>query len=330
MINSLEMIIQNVESGEIFDVSELASQIQYFTDIEGQAGKLSFVLEKDPNDILSISIGSIVMFKVKEDMVDKGIFFGTIFNIGTDATEAYKVTAYDSMRYLANEDVYFMKEKSASDLFNDICVKTNIKNYGVKTPSSYILEPYLFNKKSYYSMIDYACSETLSNSPDHPFYFVRDVFGTLEFNELENAKTDYIIGDGSMLTDYKYELDIDSDTYNRVKVVKASEKNGITSVEIDQSVQNIAKWGLLQFIKTVGDKVDEGKMKDYASQILNLKNRVKKSMKLNALGIPDLRAGSGFLFVLDKLNIKEWMYIKSITHNYDRDNHTMEMEVSIA
>ena len=78
MIDSYQLIIQNIESGEIFDVSELASQIRYFSDMEGQPGKLSFILEKDPNDILKISVGSIVLFKVVEDKVEKGIFFGWI------------------------------------------------------------------------------------------------------------------------------------------------------------------------------------------------------------------------------------------------------------
>lgn len=329
MIDSYIMLIQNRDSGEIYDVSGLASDIQYFSSIEGQPGKLSFVLEKDPNNILVLGIGSIVVFKVVENKVEKGIFFGNVFTIGTDATEAYRVVAYDSMRYLQNQDVYIMKNKTASQLFSDICTKTNINRYSVVIPSGYILEDKFFNKETYYNMIDWACNETLLNSPMKQKFFIRDVFGTLEFNELENAKTDYIIGDESMLTDYQYELDIDKDTYNRVKIVKASEKAGITKVEVNQSVENVVKWGLLQFVKTVGDKVDEAKMKDYANQILKLKNRINKSMKLNALGIPELRAGSGFLLVLNKLNIKQWMYIDSITHHYDMDYHTMEMEVSI-
>ena len=331
MIDSYQLIIQNIESGEIFDVSELASQIRYFSDMEGQPGKLSFILEKDPNDILKISVGSIVLFKVVEDKVEKGIFFGYIFTLGTDATEAYEVVAYDQMRYLKNENVLNMENETASTWFNRIC---NILSIGgnrcsIITPSSYVLPTRLFNKQSYYSMIDWACKETLLKSKDKPFYFIRDVFGVLEFNELENAKTDYIIGDESMLTDYKYELDIDSDTYNKVSIVKVSEKEGKIIRKYAESTVNRIKWGDLGFIKTVGDKMEEKEMQDYANQILLLKNKVKKTMKLNALGIPDLRAGSSFLFRLNKLNIMEWMYITSITHNYDKDFHTMEMEVSI-
>ena len=153
MIDSYIMLIQNIDSGEIFDISGLASDIQYFTSIEGQPGKLSFVLEKDPNDILVLNIGSIVVFKIVENKVEKGIFFGSVFTIGTDATEAYKVVAYDSMRYLQNQDVYLLKQKTASQLFTDICVKTNIKRYAVNVPSGYVLEDKLFNKETYFSML---------------------------------------------------------------------------------------------------------------------------------------------------------------------------------
>lgn len=330
MIDSYQLIIQNIETNEIFDVSELASQIRYFTSMEGQPGKLTFMLEKDPNNILTISVGSIVSFKIVEDKVEKGIFFGYVFTLGTDATEAYEVVAYDQMRYLKNEDIYNMKDMTASKLFIDLCNILGIQRYSVNIPSGYVLPTKLFNKQTYFNMIDWACKETLLKSPMHQYFFVRDVFGTLQFNELENAKTDYIIGDGSMLTDYKYELDIDSDTYNKVSIVKVSEKEGKVIPKQAESLSNIAKWGVLHFVKTVSEKMEDKEAQDFANQILDLKNRIKKTIKLNALGVPDLIAGSGFLLKLDKLNLKEWMYIKSVTHNYDKDFHTMEMEVSIA
>lgn len=321
---SYEMIIQNVDTGDIFDVSTLVNSIQYTTSLTGQAGKLSFILEKDPNDILNICVGSKVRFKTE----DGGVFFGYIFTIGTDSTEAYKITAYDQTRYLKNKDVIYMENQSASQLFESICKKTNIKDYKIITPSTFVLQNHLFNNTTYWEMIDFACSCTLEQSKEAPYYFVRDNFGTLEFNELSKCKSNLIIGDESLLMDYKYELDIDKDSFNRIKIMKGNEEQGLTISTINQDVENINKWGLLQHTTFVDESMTDSQIQDFAKLFLLLKNRVRKTISINALGYHGMFAGAGFTFILNKLGIKQDMYIVSATHNYDADLHTMELEVS--
>lgn len=319
-----QMIIQNSDTGDIFDVSTMVSSIEHYTSILGQPGRLSFILEKDPNNILELSPGSTVMFKTEEG----GVFFGYIFTLGTDATEAYKVVAYDQTRYLKNKDTMFVENQTASQLFQTICTRTNIKRSKIVTPSSYVLNSQLFNNKTYFEILDIACKETLQQDPSSPYYFVRDNFGTLEFNELMATKTINIIGDGSLLTDYQYEVDIDKDTFTRVKVMKGSQEKGFTIAHIEQDIPNIAKWGMLQELVTVTDETSDAQLQSYAKLFLQLKNRARKTIKINALGCYGLNAGDGFLFQLSKLGINEFMFIISATHNYDADLHTMTLEVS--
>ena len=120
----LELYLQNSEDGTIYNITDIAGKITISDSIDGTAGKLTCILEKDPNNLLQISNGSSISFIVD----GKGFFFGYIFKIGTDANENYKITAYDQMRYLKNQDVYVTKNMTASDIFAKICKDKNVTN----------------------------------------------------------------------------------------------------------------------------------------------------------------------------------------------------------
>ncbi|MCM1224398.1 MAG: hypothetical protein NC548_59115 [Lachnospiraceae bacterium] len=103
-----------------FDISELAHGIEHTTSLLAQPGKLSFVLEKDGNGILKIELGSAIYFSVfDDDGNEKKVFFGYVFSLGTDRTEAYRVVAYDQMFYLRNHDIWAIPggTKSLNEFF---------------------------------------------------------------------------------------------------------------------------------------------------------------------------------------------------------------------
>lgn len=62
---------------------------------------------------------------------------------------------------------------------------------------------------------------------------------------------------------------------------------------------------------------------------LKLYNRETKTLKLNALGVDELVAGRGFRFILARENINEDMWIIHSTHYYEKDSHTMDLEVYV-
>lgn len=329
MCTDYELIIQNIKSKELFDVTSLASDIQYTTALDGQAGVFSFNLEKDPNDILEICLGSIVYFKAMEDGVKKLIFYGKINSLGTDGTEAYNVVAYDQIVTLKNEDYVNWMGGTIVDIFNEICLRMNIVNKKIIAQSNYKTEPKLFAKETYYSMFNDIAISTLLKDPKQPRFFIRDNFGTLELDEISSStsRTNYVVGDESLLMDYTYKTDIENDTYTRVNVVKTNKDSGIQNFVVAEDRVNLNYWGIKQLIKEVSEETNDAQMKDTASKLLKLKNRSKKTMNLNAIGIGDFKCGSGFKLQLKKIGIDQWVYIKTITHNFDNDLHTMDMEV---
>lgn len=147
------------ESAEGFDVTELAYNIIHTTTLQGQAGKLTFSLKKDPNDILQVSMGSVVKFWCD----DIPIFYGYVFNLKTNREESYQITAYDQMRYLQNHDYFLAENLSLQEIFRKICtqLKLRYKILGhAKLEQDAKIEKHLFADVSYFDIIQYAINET--------------------------------------------------------------------------------------------------------------------------------------------------------------------------
>jgi hypothetical protein len=318
----IQVIIQNSNTGLVFDISTLCSSIQYETFLKSQPGKCTMLIQKDPNEILQISNGS----KINITVDGVGIFFGYVFTLGTDATETYKLLAYDSLRYLKSEEVYVTRDMSSSEIFSMVCTEASLP-FKVSQSTSYVCPTYLHDKKSRYTIIEWANQLSLIN--ENLYCFIRDDFGVINYTELQQEKTDIVIGDASLLTDYQYEISIDDDTYNEVKVVRENESTGKRDVWIVEDSGNKKRWGNLRLLVEAPKELNEAQIVELANNTLKLKNRETKTMKLNAIGDKRIKVGSGFILKLEKLNLMEYMWVTNITHSYTKDFHFMTMEVFI-
>jgi len=319
---NLEVYLQNSNDGTIYNISDITEEIQVSDSIDGEASKLTTILQQDPNNILQLSNGSIISFIVD----GKGFFFGYVFKMGTDADNNYKITAYDQLRYFKNNDIMTTKNQTASNIFANICQNNNMKYY-IKTPTSYVPEPYVHDKKTLYTIVKRGMD--LASIYDKKKYFIKDNFGTLTWSELQAEKTNVILGDNSLVNSYTYEKSIDSDVYNQVKMYRDNETTGKRDIWIVKDSNNIKKWGLLQFLEKADDNDNSAQVKQKAENYLKKYNAEVETLKMQSDGIIELTAGKGIKFELAKLNISKWMWIKNSTHTFTKYSHTMELEVEV-
>lgn len=332
--------IINNEAGGGFDVSSLVHDITYTTTLYGQPGKLTFQLERDPGGLLSISNGNMVVFTDG----DNAVFKGYVFTVGTDRTEVYNVVAYDSSRYLQNHDYFNLNgnvpqsHKTLSEVFSSICSSLGIET-SILVPATEVLNSHLFIDESYFDILQHCIDET--NLKTEKMYFIRDRFGKMELNEVEAnylkmfGMNPLVIGDDSLLTDYKYEVDIDKDTYNEVYMLESiksnsendnKEKTNKRIVSAKQLESSIKKWGVLRKIVNVKEQATQEQLDEYARLTLSMGAKSSKTMRVEAIGYP-VYAGDGFRLCLSKLGVNKDVYIMSATHNYGTA-HTMTLDVS--
>ena len=322
----LEVVVQDNVTGQAYDISELILEASLETTMSGQPGKLSFTYIND--NVAQINEGSPLSFKAD----GANLFYGYVFKRNKTQDGKVVVLAYDQMRYLKNKDTYVLSGLTASQIFSKICNDYKLKA-SVISPSSYVVAPKIHDNKTLFEVIQSAVDETLTSSGT--WYTLRDNFGTIEFVNVNALKTLVFIGDGSSLLGYNYETSIDSDTYNQVKLIKENKDTKKREVYIIKDSAAIAKWGQLQYFDKMDEKANEAQIRTRAAQILKLKNRLTKSLKLECLGRTEVSAGSGVILGINDLfgeavAANQYYMVTNCIHKFSNGIHTMNLEVVVS
>lgn len=323
----IELIIQSSEDGTIWNVSNIAKSISTSKPIDSSAGKCSFSIDTDKNKI-KFPMGSTVSFRVKEMGKWYGKFFGYIFNSKPKGQET-SITAYDQLRYLKNNESYVLTGTTHERLIRLIGNDFRLR-LGTIEGVNYSLPERVEDNKSLGDIIQRALDFTLQGTLRR--FIIRDEFGYLCCRDVSRLTTNIIIGDGSLLKDYDYQEDIDSDTYNAIKLYKDDEDTGKRKTWIVKDSDNQKRWGVLQKFESVDEDMDDAAIANKANQELKLYNRVKRTLTLKCKGVPQLDAGAGIVLQLTDIPgvvFNQNALISKIDDTYENGIHTMDLEVEI-
>ena len=322
---NINVIIQNTNTGKIYDISNITGSIKIDSKMEGAPDKISFKVI-NPTRFDYISEGSIVRIKVN----DIPFFFGFIFDIEEDESFEVSVNGYCQMRYLKAKDTYVFSDMTASEIFSKICTDFEI-NHSIINPSTHKLPERVNDNKTLADIIQYGLDKTLIDTGN--WYIMRDNFGTLEFLDVKTQELDLIIGDASLLTSYKYKSTIDSDTYNQIKLIKENKEEKVRELYIVKDSDNIKRWGLLQFSEKVDENMNEAQIEERADMLLKYYNKAKKTLKLDCIGDLRVRGGCGVILAIadikNKVAYKKPVLVTSVTHQFKAGLHTMSLEVRV-
>ena len=139
-----------------------------------------------------------------------------------------------------------------------------------------------------------------------------------------------ILGDRSMVTDYEYKRDIDTATYNRVKLVRPDKESGKTDVYMYEDTETQKKWGLLQYYEKVDENLNPAQIEQLCQAYMRYYNRVMQTLSIEAVGIPGIRPGmmiGVMIGAVDTLKVNRVLLVEKVTHKFDAGAHTMTLDV---
>lgn len=311
-----------------YDISEVISNLEISTKIQDDPGKCTFDLIKC--DGLTFQEGATVSIIYNGVKMFRGFVFSKKRNKDVNTIS---VTCYDQLRYLKNKDSYVFENMTSDQIFSKICSDFVLK-HRVVDKSSYICAPRSNDAISLYDMIKKALDDTLINSKQ--WFIIRDNFGVLEHINVYSLQAGIMLGDGSGITDFTYETSIDKDTYNQIKLYRDNHKSGKREIFIVNDTINggdtIKAWGILQKYDKVGENLNLAQIEQKARGMLSLYNNTKRSLKIKALGVPNVCAGSIFkcsIKDLGDLSINRYMLVTACTHKIENGVHTMELETEV-
>ena len=315
-----ELLIQNKRSGKIWECSNNTQEITWTTERTGSPGKLEFTIVKAGD--LDFLEGDTVRFSVDGQLQ----FYGWVFTKSKDRWGVIDVMCYDRLRYLKANASYAFYAQTAGDMIRQIAGDLQV-DVGEIADTGYPIPSFIKEDESCLDMIGEAVQQTLLNTGE--IYVFYDDGNGLALRRPEDMISNVLIGERSYLTDYTYKTDIDSQTYNSVKLARPNEETGRTDVFIAQDSGNIAQWGLLQLYQSVDGDVNDAQVKAQAEASLQYYNRRLRTLSVESLGVPGLRAGQMVLMKipgLGDINLDQYVLLESVKHTWENDIHTMEFE----
>ncbi|EHQ92090.1 XkdQ/YqbQ family protein [Desulfosporosinus youngiae] len=320
----LKVLIDN-KDGNVWDLSQIVADVTWKTSRIGKAGSLDFTLIKNAlgqDKTFKYSNGDIV--RVQEAEHNVNIFYGYIFSVNEGKDEAVKISCYDQLRYLMANDTYVFTNITASEVVRTIAADFNLL-LGQIDDTGYRIPTMVEDNQKLLDIICKALDLTLINSGKNYIFF--DDFGSLSVRNVEDLWLDFIIGDGSLMTDYTYNTSIDSDTYNKIKLYKDNKNTGKREIYIAQDSVNMAKWGVLQLYQNVDENLNPAQIDERLTTLSTLKNRESKILKIEAIGDFRVRAGSYVSLQIEEYSINQPFLVDECTHRFDSADHTMSLEL---
>ncbi len=301
-------------------------EVKWTTERKGSPGILNFSVIKDEK--IAFEEGDHVAFQYDGD----NVFYGFIFTKKRTKENVIEVTAYDQLRYLKNKDTCMYMNKKASEVIKMLAADFKLQA-GTIEDTGYVIPSRDEDNQTLFDIIYKALDITFDTTGK--LYTLYDDYGKLSLKNMKNMTLDLLICDESG-EDFDYTSSIDTNTYNKIKLSYDNEKAGKREVFVDQSGENMNKWGVLQYYSSVNadskSNIEEirAKAKMMAKVMLKNYNHVTRSLSFKSLfGDTKARAGTSvYVYMnLGDILLKNYMLINKATHTYSKDTHFMDLEL---
>lgn len=315
----ISILYQNNVTGDAFDITTLITAAKWSTKRSGSPSSLDLTAIVD--DAVEWTHGGILCLKDG----DVGLFYGYVVKISQNEKDQVQVLAYDQTWYLKkNKETYVFTGKRADQILLQIAEDFKLKT-GNLVNTGYVIPSMIEDGQTLFDIVLKAIDYTLINTGK--MFVLWDDFGKLTLTDVETAKLDLFVGDGSLATGFTYETDIDSDTFNKIKLVRDNKETGKRDAYIFQDSNNMNFWGILQNYETVDESMNEAQIKERGDQMLELYNRPKRSFSVNAIADLSVRAGRALFIGIGAVDVKSFFIVEEASHDLLKETMSLKLKV---
>ncbi|MCC8136400.1 MAG: hypothetical protein LIO40_07035 [Ruminococcus sp.] len=232
-------------------------------------------------------------------------------------------TAYDMGIYLSNnKDTFVYENKSATDVFRDVCSRFGIP-VGGAAQTAYIIPDLTKKKTTGWDAIEDALSLDYENTGAKHYVFSEG--GKLYLKKrLENVKQ-WVLETGVNIASYQYKKSIE-DVKTRIKLL--SSEGTVLAQAQDNSLE--AKIGTFQDIDTPDESLTTAQITSLAKSLLAEKKTPERALTLNnVIGIPDVISGTAVFVKIPHIGLNRTFYVDEDTHTFEGNLHTMSLSLNL-
>lgn len=250
-------------------------------------------------------------------------FRGILMNQNQGDNKQLKFKAYDNGIYLANnKDTFVYKNKTADQVFSDVCSRFGIPT-GEVAMCSYKIPEFTKSKTTGQDAVLDALS--LDYKATGTRHFISSDKGKLSLLQRKDQVISFVVDGDANLYGYSYTKSIES-IKTRVKMIS---KEGTTLAEKSNSSLE-QKIGIFQEIQQPDESLTKAQVKDLVGSVLDTLDDPEETLTLNILGDPDVISGKAILVKIPHLDISRAYYVDSDDHTFEDNMHTMSLTLTTA
>lgn len=250
-------------------------------------------------------------------------FRGILMSQNQGDNKQLKFKAYDNGIYLANnKDTFVYKNKTADQVFSDVCSRFGIPT-GEVAKCSYKIPEFTKSKTTGQDAVLDALS--LDYKATGTRHFISSDKGKLSLFQRKDQVISFVVDGDANLYGYSYTKSIES-IKTRVKMIS---KEGTTLAEKSNSSLE-QKIGIFQEIQQPDESLTKAQVKDLVGSVLDTLDDPEETLTLNILGDPDVISGKAILVKIPHLDISRAYYVDSDDHTFEDNMHTMSLTLTTA
>lgn len=318
-----QLVVSSRNMGKNYDISQATDgEITWTTQRGGHAGKLTFTAVKNAGEMIYHEGDNVRLF------CDGKPLCSTFVDTKSKSRERITTTCYDQIFRLKSKQSYNFADMTATGIIKLIAAEFGL-TVGDVADTGYLLPAKIYEESTLLDIIMDSLRQTIiATGKVYNFY---DDAGKLSLKEPKDMASRYIIGNGSLATDYTYETSI-ADSYNVIKLVRPNRETNQGDVIIASDPQAEKAWGRIQYYAKVDEHLNDAQIKEQAKQLLNYYCQTKRTLKIKALGVPDIQAGSMVMLDIPDLGdiaLTKMLLVDACTHHISSSSWTMDLEVRV-
>ena len=234
-----------------------------------------------------------------------------------------RYTAYDNGIYLANnKDTFVYKNKTADEVFTDVCSRFGIPTGDIAKCSYKIPELTKSKTTGQDAVLDALSLDYKATGIRH---YVSSDGGKLSLLQRKDRVISFVVDGEANLYDYSYTKSIEN-IKTRVKMIS---KEGTTIAE-KTNADLEKKIGIFQEIQQPDESLTKAQVTDLVGSVLNTLDKPEETLDLNVLGDADVISGKAILVRIPHLNTNRAYYVDDDDHYFEDNLHTMSVTLTTA
>ena len=253
----------------------------------------------------------------------KELFRGIITDTSQNNNKIMSFTAYDNGIYLSNnKDTFVYEDKTASDIFKDVCNRFGLPIGNVDN-CTYRIPELTKSKTTAFDAIADALSLDFDNTGIR-HYVISDK-GKLSLITRRKNILQWVIEEGQNLISYSYSKSINN-IKTRTKML--SDEGTVLAESRNTALEK--KIGVFQDVDSPDETLNEAQIKALCDSMLKEKCIPERTLTVEAFGKEDVISGIGVFIMIPHLALSRTFYVDEDTHTFKGNSHLMNLKLNFA